>query len=93
MSATLLLNPDKQAEKPLYLWIFPNIKFIFPFSFAKYELCLNFFQIKVVSVQFRTKKSVGASCVYHFPPPPLGGELGPPNIGIFKILKYTKMAK
>ncbi len=38
----------KEAEKPLRLWTFPGIKFIFPYSFAEYELFQKLFKIKVV---------------------------------------------
>ncbi len=31
------------TEKLLRLWMFPSIKFIFPYSFVKYKLCQKFF--------------------------------------------------
>ncbi len=73
----------KQAGKPLRLWTFPIIKFIFSYSFAKYELCQTFFEVKVVTQSISYQKVSGCICQH---PPPSRGETDGSHIWVIRSI-------
>ncbi len=77
---------NKEAEKPLCLWTFPSIKFIFPFSFAKYALFQKLFQIKVVKHSISYQKISGRISLS-----PPGGEVGTSKDWHFQNIAMYKM--